>query len=35
MENVLIRNSDKIWDTGDFGGERTEWNRVKSYSSRM
>ena len=30
MENVLIKISDKIWDTGDSGGERTNWNRVRA-----
>ena len=28
-ENVLITISDKILDTGDSAGERTEWNRVR------
>jgi hypothetical protein len=30
MENVLIYISNKIWDTEDSGGERTEWNRVRA-----
>jgi hypothetical protein len=27
-DNGKCPNKDKIWDTGDFGGERTNWNRV-------